>query len=296
MPSLKDVKRRIGSIKNTQKITHAMKLVSAAKFARANQSVVAARPYGISFDEMCSKVLENSKGVFETDLAKERGQFGTRALVVVSSDRGLCGSLNANLFKAVAKHVKELESSGIKVIVYNWGRRATSFGKKAKFNVQGEKERVVEKPKYNSAKILAGELVKIFEEAQVDAIDVSYMKFKSALTQTPVVTQILPLVKTAKKDPNSSESAEQLSELPVLLEPSPKSFASALVRRQIEGSIYRLLLESSASEHGARMTAMDSATRNAKEVIRKLTLQYNRGRQAAITKELIEITSGAEAL
>jgi F-type H+-transporting ATPase subunit gamma len=290
MPNLKDVKRRIGSVKNTQKITHAMKLVSAAKFARANHAVLAARPYGAAFESMCQKVVEAVGEKAITPLTTPRGQHKKRLLVIVSSDRGLCGSLNSGLFKFVTRYVRDYLSKSEQVDVVTWGRRATSLARKMNWTIISEKEKATEKPKYSTAKIFSEEIVNVFLKQDYDVVDVAFVEFKSALSQMPTLKQLLPVI-PAKKQSGDSQVSEEL-----LLEPEPTEFLASLIRRQVEGSIFRILLESSASEHGARMTAMDSATKNAKEVIRKLTLQYNRGRQAAITKELIEITSGAEAL
>jgi F-type H+-transporting ATPase subunit gamma len=289
MPNLKDIKRRIGSVKNTQKITHAMKLVSAAKFARANHAVLGARPYGKAFEEMVERVVEAAGEKASTELTTERGQFKKTLLVIVSTDRGLCGGLNSNLFKMVNREVREQEQNGISFDVVTWGRRATSFAKKIKLNNVGEREKATDKPRYEGAKVMAKELVEKFLSHDYDNVQVAFVEFKSALSQVPTIKQILPVRP-------KSNAAKAVSTVQPILEPEPNEFLASIIRRQVEGVVFRTLLEATASEHGARMTAMDAATKNAKEVIRKLTLQYNRGRQAAITKELIEITSGADAL
>jgi F-type H+-transporting ATPase subunit gamma len=290
MANLKDIKRRIGSVKNTQKITHAMKLVSAAKFARANQAVVGARPYGKAFEEMVGRVVAVAGENAATPLTTPRGQFKKTLMVLVSTDRGLCGGLNSNLFKYANKFVKEQASKGQTVEVIAWGRRAISFAKKMKWTVLFEREKVTDKPRYDGAKSLAKDVVNSFLSGNFDTVQVVFVEFKSAMTQIPSSKQLLPIDPTSKVG-NANDSAED-----IILEPAATEFLASLIRKQVEGSIFRVLLEATASEHGARMTAMDSATKNAKEVTRKLTLQYNRGRQAAITRELIEITSGAEAL
>ena len=286
MPNLKDIKRRIISVKNTQKITHAMKLVSAAKFARANHAVLAARPYGDGFEQMVDKVIL-AAGDTPSRLTELRGQHKRELLVLVATDRGLCGSLNSGLFKATTRFVKERTDAGVTLDTIAWGRRSGMFCRKVKWNVLNEKEKVTEKPKYSRASTLAEELVTMYLNGSYDAVHIAFVEFKSALSQVPVMKQILPV----KAKQTSTEVATNL-----ILEPEANKIVEAALEKLVLGQIFRILLEATASEHGARMTAMDSATKNAKEVIRKLTLQYNRGRQAAITKELIEITSGAEAL
>jgi F-type H+-transporting ATPase subunit gamma len=286
MPNLKDIKRRIVSVKNTQKITHAMKLVSAAKFARANHAVLAARPYGDGFESMVKKVVL-AAGDIPTRLTEKRGQHKRELLVVVSTDRGLCGSLNSALFKVATRFAKEKADAGIKLDAIAWGRRAGMFCRKVKWNLINEKEKVTERPKYEMAKHLADELVGLYLKDSYDAVHVAFVEFKSALSQLPVVAQILPVAPKADAASTSSH---------MIMEPVAAKLIEPVLDRLVVAQTFRILLEGAASEHGARMTSMDSATKNAKEVVRKLTLQYNRGRQAAITKELIEITSGAEVL
>jgi F-type H+-transporting ATPase subunit gamma len=287
MPSLKDIKRRIVSVKNTQKITHAMKLVSAAKFARANHAVIGARPYGDGFEEMVEKVVA-AAGQVPSRLTEVRGQHKRELLVLVATDRGLCGSLNSTLFKVANRYVKERAQDGVSFDVVAWGRRSGMFCRKVKWTMLVEKEKVTERPRYETAKTLAHDVVTTYLEGQYDAVQVAFVEFKSALSQVPVIKQLLPVVPTSQ--------ANQAAVPNIIVEPVAVKILEPLLQRLVISRLFRILLESAASEHGARMTAMDSATKNAKEVIRKLTLQYNRGRQAAITKELIEITSGADAL
>lgn len=288
MPNLKDIKRRIVSVKNTQKITHAMKLVSAAKFARANHAVLAARPYGDGFEDMVDKVVL-AAGDISTPLTEVRSSRKRELVVIVSTDRGLCGSLNSALFKLASKFAKEKAEAGISLDAVAWGRRAGMFCKKVKWNLLNERDKVTERPKYEVATTLAQELVQTFLSTKYDAVHIAFVEFKSALSQVPVIRQLLPVV------PKKIGAAATVQG-DIILEPVISKLIGPVLERLVVAQTFRILLEAAASEHGARMTAMDSATKNAKEVIRKLTLQYNRGRQAAITKELIEITSGAEAL
>lgn len=287
MPSLKDIKRRIVSVKNTQKITHAMKLVSAAKFARANHAVIAARPYGDGFEDMVEKVVA-AAGDVPSRLTETRGQYKKELLILVATDRGLCGSLNSALFKVANRYVKERSEQGTKFDVVAWGRRSGMFCRKVRWNMLNEKEKVTERPRYEVAKDLANEVVETYLEGTYDAVHVAFVEFKSALSQVPVIKQVLPVTPKVASGQDVATN--------IIVEPVAEKLLEPLLQRLVVSRVFRILLESAASEHGARMTAMDSATKNAKEVIRKLTLQYNRGRQAAITKELIEITSGADAL
>jgi F-type H+-transporting ATPase subunit gamma len=289
MPSLKDIRRRIVSIKNTQKITRAMKLVSAAKFARANSAIVAARPYAKSFAEMQNKILSAAQNVIESPLLAVQPEKRV-LMVTVSTDRGFCGSLNSNLFKITQNFIRKKQKEGVDVHLLPWGKRARLFGKKYSLTQLNPREGILEKPTYQRAKELADELVSIYLKGEYDRIYISFVEFKSALAQQAKVVQLLPYL-LPELDESAAVKAQDL-----ILEPRLKEMLERLLRRSIIGTIYKILLEGAASEHGARMTAMDSATNNASEVLRKMNIQYARARQAAITKELIEITSGAQAL
>ncbi|MFK7823794.1 MAG: ATP synthase F1 subunit gamma [Oligoflexales bacterium] len=293
MPSLKDTKRRIVSVKNTQKITRAMKLVSSAKYARANRAIVNAGPYEQSFKKMIQVLIEGEEGKLTSPLLEQSPE--KRALVVVvSSDRGLCGGLNSNLFKACNRLLKEKQEQGIECELGLWGKRAVMFGQKISLNSQFRLEKVLENPSFSFANKSAANFCTWFEQKKFDRIFVVYSKFKNAMTQVPTVDQLLPVQlddKTSKQiDVQESPHSD------FIFEPTKVSILESAVAKKVASSLYHILLNGAASEHAARMTAMDSATNNAEEVIRSLTLEYNRARQAAITKELIEITSGAEAL
>jgi len=288
MPNLKDIKRRMGSVKNTQKITHAMKLVSAAKFARANQAVIASRPYGTAFDKMVSQLVSMAGDSLKSPLLRQTVEEKKILVVIIATDRGLCGALNSNHFKNALKFVRKKSAEGASVDIVGWGRRAFGFSKKLGMKSKSELEKVLDRPSYDTARTLAEGIVETFIKESYDSVYLAYVEFKSALVQSPRVRQLLPV--------QGQTAAETTSTVNIIVEPSPELLLESLLKKQIASLVFRALLEGNASEQGARMTAMDSATKNAKEVVRKLSLQYNRGRQAAITKELIEITSGADAL
>lgn len=285
MASLKDIKRRIKSVKSTQKITNAMKLVSASKFARATHAVQASRPYGESFDQMVQKLVAVA-GDSESKLLEQREEKRT-LIVVVGSDRGLCGALNTNVFKVSQRLIDEKTSEGVEITLRGWGRRPLQFCRSIDGSSEGQ-EKVLEKPNYALACELGAYLMDQFESDKCDAIYIAYPKFKSAIEQPPTIKKLLPFSMEGSENGVPSEG--------FLVEPDIQTVLPRLVSRWVNSSIHRILLEAMASEHGARMSAMENATNNAKEVTRKLTLKYNRARQAAITTELTEIISGAEAL
>lgn len=292
MPSLKDIRRRIGSVKNTQKITRAMKLVSAAKFARANTAVVSSRPYGQAFDAMVAKLVAVAGDEVESPLLTERPE--KRSLIVIlGSDRGFCGSLNSNLFKAILRFVAEKRQTGVEVEIVPWGKRPRQFAQKSGFKLHDAREKVLDKPTFLTAKAMADSIVKKYTDEGYDRVYVAFVEFKSAMSQVPNVLQLLPIGK-----PKTEDAAKPVdpADSNILVEPSIKVLLDGLLRRAVASMLFRAMLEGAASDHGARMTAMDSATNNASEVLRKMKIDYNRARQAAITKELIEITSGAQAL
>jgi F-type H+-transporting ATPase subunit gamma len=287
MANQRDIKRRIVSVANTQKITKAMKLVSAAKFARASHAVNAARPYSTAFDLMVKRLVANSPEPISSELVKTREEKKV-LVIIIGTDRGLCGGLNANLFKGVRHWVKQKRSAGIQVDVAPLGRKAISWGKKQNLGITFSREKVIDKPSFFRAKELAREFVGMFNAGTYDSIYLAYNIFQNALTQTPKVSQYLPV--------NMDDSAENEAARDYIVEPSIGELIDSLLERKLATMLFQALLDSAASEHGSRMTAMDNATSNAGEVRKKLTLKYNRARQASITKELIEIVSGAEAL
>ncbi len=291
MPSLLDMRRRIKSVKNTQQITKAMKMVSAAKLRRAQDKVVAARPYAQKMAEVLGNLSANV-GDFSHPLLDGRGDE-KYLIVLVSADKGLCGGFNANLMKAVQNFLKQFP--GKKVEMMPVGRKARDFFKRRGMDFVEEYIGVTGKARveYSEAQEIADNVIKTFtEDTSIDKVFLVFNEFKTVLSQKVVIDQLLPIVSTAKAE----GEAENKPQAEYIYEQSPADIFGRLLPKQIETQVYRALLESIASEQGARMTAMDSASKNAGDLIGALTLNMNRIRQAAITKEIIEVVSGAAAL
>ena len=285
MPSLIDIRRRIRSVKNMQQITKAMKMVSAAKLRRAQERAVASRPYARIMQRMLSNVAAASVGnedVHELPLLQVRDEKRIQ-LIVVSSDTGLAGAFNSNLLRLAQKFVDE--HSGADLRVETIGRKSRDYFKKRKYNVSGEYVGIVEKPKIEQAREIASKMIEAYSKAELDAVYLVVNEFKSVMAPNLVLKKILPVELPA-------EGGEQID---YIWEQSPKEILGDLLPRYVEMSIYRALLESLSAYHAARMAAMDAASSNAGDVIQTLTLNLNRVRQASITREIIEIVSGAAA-
>jgi F-type H+-transporting ATPase subunit gamma len=289
MPSLKAIKRRITSVKNTQKITRAMKLVAAAKLRRAQDSILAARPYAAALERVVID-LSGHAGSDAHPLLEERD--GTRAeLVLLTSDRGLAGSFNAQLIRRVEGFVEEELADFTDVSLRVVGRKGHEYFKRRSANIRSFDAAPTSPTALDLAREMSNRVVHDFLEREVDRVYLVYNEFTSAISQTVIAKQILPIV------PDATEAAEGSAlSGDYHYEPGKDELLGHLLPLHVEIGIYRAALESIASELGARMSAMDSATRNAGEMIDRLTLVYNRARQASITKELLEIISGAEAL
>jgi F-type H+-transporting ATPase subunit gamma len=285
MANLKSIKKRIVSVKNTRQITAAMKMVSAAKLRRAQENVVAARPYAGKLAE----VLERLAQVQDADASPLMIQRDTRRalLVVVTSDRGLCGGFNANLSKAAERFIKERAGEFKELSLMTIGRKGYEFLRN-RHTVRKHHGNIFSTLSYQTAALIAAEIVEGYLAEEYDEVYVIYNAFKSVMTQDITLEQLLPVT------PKAGASEEQATEY--IYEPSKGALLDELLPKHIEVQIFKSLLESLASEHGARMTAMDSASKNATEMIGKLTLIYNRARQAAITTELMEIISGSESI
>ena len=290
MPNQKEIKRRIRTVEKTQQITSAMRMVSAAKLRRAQDAIIALRPYAqqiwATMYELGRRHAELSHPLLQPHPEKKRVE-----VVVVASDRGLCGAFNANVLKAGLAALQEHAPRFEQVSVTTVGRKAGEFVRRRR---PVEKSWVIGQGVHIAlAREIAEYLAARYTSGAVDEVVIVASEFVSALTQRPTVVRLLPLVPEASRIRTYAEDAGRE---PFVIEPSPAHLLDVLVPQALEYSIYRALLESQAGEHAARMTAMESATRNTEELIRSLTLQFNRARQAAITKELMEIVSGAEAL
>jgi F-type H+-transporting ATPase subunit gamma len=284
MPSLKSIKKRISSVKNTSQITKAMKMVSAAKLRRAQENVTAARPYARKLAEVLEK-LAASQEVDSHPLLAPR-EIDKVLLIVVTSDRGLCGGFNANICKAAERFVRENKNEYSEINLMTIGRKGHEFLRNRQKVVKNYSN-IFGNLNYQTAALLGQEIIQGYLAEEYDKVFILYNAFKSVMSQEITLQQLLPVAPPA-----------QAEEVPTqyIYEPSQGALLDELLPKNIEVQVFKALLESLASEHGARMTAMDSASKNASEMIGKLTLIYNRARQAAITKELMEIISGAESI
>lgn len=284
MPGMRDIKRRIRSVKSTQQITRAMKMVAAAKLRKAQASVVAARPYSNKLSEIMGRLL-SAQNSYCHPLLEERAE-GKTGFVVISADRGLCGGYNQNILR-FAKD--KIDSTGEETAVISVGRKARDYFTRRKYNIREYYTDLGDLPDYTQGRELAREIMKMYNTGEFKKIYLIYTEFRSAISYKPKIMPLLPVSPEVEKGQNSQE-------IEYIYEPSVEEVLGTLLPRFVEINVFRALLEAKASEHGARMTAMSSATDNAGELIDKLVLSYNRARQAAITKEISEIVGGAAAL
>ncbi|RIY01035.1 F0F1 ATP synthase subunit gamma [Aureimonas flava] len=295
MASLKDLRNRIASVKATQKITKAMQMVAAAKLRRAQDAAEAARPYS----ERMASVLANIAGAMEDGealpLMAGTGKDDVHLLVVFTSDRGLCGGFNSQIVRLVREHVRRLEGQGKTVKIISVGKKGTDlmrrdFGDRIVARLDHGGARTIG---FSAAETVADKVMEMFEAGEFDVATIFYSAFENVITQRPTAQRIIPA-----EVPTTDEATTQAAGATALYEyePGPEQILADLIPRNIKVQIFRALLENGASEQGARMSAMDNATRNAGDMINKLSISYNRQRQAQITTELIEIIAGAEAL
>ena len=291
MPSLDDLKKRIKSVKSTQKITKAMKMVAAAKLKRAQDSAEKGRPYS---EKMNNIILNLSSGISDKETAPKllsgSGKEQIHLCVVMTSDRGLCGGFNANIIKKAKSYFTKLNKEGKELKIITVGSKGNDqlkrvYGNKIIENISFKNSK---NANYFDAEKVGKIIIEKFQKEEFDICTIFYNQFKNVITQIPQAQQIIPL-NTKSDDQNNSEDNYEF-------EPDEDEILSNLLPKNISTQIFKAMLENSASEQGARMSAMDNATRNAGEMVDKLTIEYNRSRQAAITKELIEIISGAESL
>ena len=288
MASLRDIRKRIRSVKNTRQITKAMKMVSAAKLRKAQENVVAARPYAQTLDAVMGTLMGRVEpGAVGHPLLQTR-EVKKVELVVITSDRGLAGGFNSNITRKVLRFIAD--NPGLQVTVSTIGRKGGDFLRGRNVSSRKDNPGTWQRLNYTTAATLAQEVADRFLEGKVDAVHLVYNEFVSAISQLPTMAQLLPFEAKAKE----AKSGE--SQVDYTYEPNAQAVLEKLVPQAVNVRVYRALLECYAAEHAARMTAMENATRNAGDMIGALTLYYNRSRQAQITKELVEIVSGAEAL
>ncbi len=290
MASLDDLKKRIASVKSTQKITKAMKMVAAAKLRKAQESAEKGRPYS---EKMNNIILNLSKGISDKENAPKllsgTGNNKVHLCVVMTSDRGLCGGFNSNIIKKAKSYFSKISGEGKELKIITVGSKGNdqlkrAYGEKIIENISFKESK---NTNYFDADKVGKTIIEKFEAGEFDICTIFYNQFKNVITQIPQAQQILPL---------NNENDESNSEASYEFEPDEDEILNNLLPKNISTQIFKAMLENSASEQGSRMSAMDNATRNAGEMVDKLTIEYNRSRQAAITKELIEIISGAESL
>jgi F-type H+-transporting ATPase subunit gamma len=296
MPSLKDLRIRINSVKSTQKITSAMKMVAAAKLRRAQEQAEAARPYAERMERVLGSLAASMAGQEGAPpLLAGTGKDAVQLIVVMTSDRGLCGGFNSSIVRGARRLIRDLQAAGKQVKVLCVGRKGRDQLRRDFGNLIVATIEEVAKPRliFESAERVAARIAQMFAAGEFDVCTIAYNRFKSAMTQIVTTQQLIPFAPPAAAGPGAEAA---LVGAIYEYEPDESEILAQLLPRNLSVQVYRALLENNASEQGARMTAMDSATRNAGEMINRLTINYNRSRQAYITKELIEIISGAEAL
>jgi F-type H+-transporting ATPase subunit gamma len=292
MPSLDDLKKRISSVKSTQKITKAMKMVAAAKLRRAQENAEKGRPFS---EKMNNIILNLSNNISDKKNASKfligTGKENTHLCVVITADRGLCGGFNTNICRKAKSYFEKILKEGKTLKIFTVGSKGNDQLKRAysRYIVEKVNFKGFKKITYREAEEVAGKIIKLFKEEQFDICTIFYNKFKNVITQIPQSQQIIPVE-------NKENEEEKNSDIFYEFEPEEDEILESLLPKNISTQIFKAFLENAASEQGSRMTAMDNATRNAGDLVDKLTITYNRSRQASITKELIEIISGAESL
>lgn len=295
MPSLKDLKSRIASVQSTRRITSAMKMVAAAKLRRADEAANAARPYAERMERMLGSLAAGVSADSAPKMLAGTGNDQTHLIVVVTSDRGLCGGFNGSITRAVKKRIDALTGQGKTVKVIAIGRKGVGLLRREHRDklVHGYEELIKPAPTFEQADTVVAKIVEMFEAGEFDVCTLYYNKFVSALEQVVTPLQLIPF---AVPESDAASEGSDMGGAQYEFEPDEETILEELLPKNLSVQVFRSMLESFASEQGARMTAMDNATRNAGDMINKLSITYNRARQAMITKELIEIISGAEAL
>jgi len=298
MASQRDVKNRISSVKNIEKITRAMEMVAAARLRRAEQRISALRPYASAIRRMTRQAAEAAENIPNLPILEEHENVSTVGLLLVTGDRGLAGAFNSQILRAGTRAASEHESEGRSIQWYASGRRGVSSLRFRGRDPAGAYIGFSDRPAYANAREIADDVIAAYVDGEVDRVEIFYNGYVSALTQTVRRETLLPLQQATVLEEEDDEDGEEHSGHRALVEyePDPEEILKRLVPDYVEISIYRALLESTASEHGARMTAMRNASENAGELIEDLTLEMNRARQAEITQEIMEVVAGAEAL
>lgn len=288
MGTLRDIKLRIKGVQNTQQITKAMKMVAAAKLRKAQEGILNARPYARKISEMLSHLV-NDEDIFNNPYIADR-EIENVAVVVVTADRGLCGAFNANIIKESVRYIENLRNDSVNPVVYCVGKKGYDFLSRRNYKLVGQSTGIFNFLEYESVLSVSSKLIEIYLAGRVDRVIIIYNEFKSVIQQRIVTEQFLPVPVEKKVSERSKVNPNYI------YEPGQKSIFDYILPKHLKAQMWRIFLESNAAELGARMTAMDNATTNAKELIRTLQLTYNKERQAAITKEILEIVSGANAL
>ena len=289
MATLRDIRRRIRSVESTQKITRAMKLVAAAKLRRAQERIVSARPYAVKMAELLSSLVRRAEG--EAHPLLVRRPAARKRLVIITADKGLCGAFNSNILRASLAFLREQGETNVTLVVV--GKKARDFYRRRRFEIKSEMLGFFDRLAYSHAQELAGGLMQEYLGGEVDEVHLMYNEFRSVAVQRVKREQLLPI---ESSDAPEGQGGAEGAAGDYIYEPSPEAILAALLPRHVTTQVYRALMESVAGEYGARMTAMEAATKNAKEMISVLSIQYNKARQERITKELLDIVGGAEAL
>ena len=284
MATLRDIQRRIRSVQSTQKITKAMKLVAASKFRRAQERILAARPYATKMRELLAGLGGHAGD--EPNPLLTRRETGRRRFVIITADKGLCGAFNSNILRESLRFLRGAGEASVTLVVV--GKKARDFYRRRQFTVKSEMLGIFDRLAYSHAQELAGGLMQDYIAGEVDEVHLMYNEFRSVAVQHPVRQQLLPIETESDGDAGPAEE--------YLYEPGPEAILASLLPRHVTVQVYRALMESAAGEYGARMTAMEAASKNAREMIHLLTIQYNKARQERITKELLDIVGGAESL
>jgi F-type H+-transporting ATPase subunit gamma len=283
MATLRDIQRRIRSVQSTQKITRAMKLVAAAKLRRAQERILAARPYANKMSELLGNLVSGSEDAVHPLLEQREGP--RRQIVIITADKGLAGAFNSNILRRAMELIRESSAADLTLVVV--GRKARDFYRRRPYSIKRDMVGFWDRLAYSHACELADFFMQEYLAGEVDEVWLLYNEFRSVALQRPVRVQLLPIPRTERGETESVD---------YIYEPGPEEILGELLPRHVRMQVYRALMESLAGEYGARMTAMEAATTNAKEMIEVLTIQYNKARQEKITKELLDIVGGAEAL